>query len=154
VSIRDAFIAAYQAITSWAVTGDVLVLSGPVVALEFVRDLPPIGDSARTLAATLRVGQWRITSATGVRSAGGLALALFSDHSLTSAGSCGFGSEVRFVPGGIDIVGVGWDTDGACRTGDLQALARVMDAVTSGRVDSPMRVRLTGPAGDVVLTRE
>ena len=157
-AVRDAFVGLFRASTSWAVYGDVLVLSGPSGHLQLTRLVPPPGDPGRALAEALRSDFWRIASATGITTLARYAPARFSDRHFGASGECGFGGEIRFGLGGaVKIENAGFDTtvcaEGAPGADQRPALMALLGEVTSGVLESPDRVRLVGPAGELLLTR-
>jgi hypothetical protein len=154
--VRDAFVSRFLAVTTWVVVGDFLILSGPTGNLEFLRDLPQVGDPGRALADTLRTGLWLVTAATGLTSADLYYVLDFSDR-LIGGGigtDCGFGAQVAFQAGGrLVIDNTGLDTVFCSDRDQRVLLLELLSQVTAGAVLSPDRVRLAGLTGEMELTR-
>ncbi len=159
LATRDAFMPILAAATGWgvypngfALPGDVLVLTGPAGTLQFLRNQPSGGPFVQTLSGTLRSGQWRITSATGVRAPEVFAPLIFGDRQYISPGKCGIAGRISEADSALYFT-AGFDTIACGPNDERGALARVLNAVISERIESPTTIRLTGPFGDVVLTR-
>jgi hypothetical protein len=155
LTVRDAFLARLTDVSAWVVVGDFLVLSGPAGTLEFLRDLPPPGDPGRALADALRTGTWIITSATGVSALDLYPPVAFGDRRwFGGPGTCGFGGQLSFQVGGrLDIENAGFDTTFCADANQRNVLVGLLEQATVGTLESRDRVRLAGPAGDVMLTR-
>lgn len=70
-------------------------------------------------------------------------------------GNCGFGAQIRVASGGtVAITEVAWDTTTCAAESDRTALGSVLQQVTAGRLESATSLRLTSPAGDLVLARQ
>jgi hypothetical protein len=155
-AVRDAFVPRLESMTAWEVIGDFLVLSGPSGTLEFLRDLPPVGDPGRALAEALRTGLWLVTSGTGITSADLSYLLDFSDRLIGGGigNDCGFGADIVFRPGGgLAIHNTGLDTVFCSDRDQREVVLQLLSQATSGVLESPTRARLSGPGGEIVLTR-
>jgi hypothetical protein len=108
------------------------------------------------VADTLRTGLWLVTSATGMTSLDLYYNLQFGDR-LVSGGigtGCGIGADLAFRPGGrLVIDNTGLDTIYCSDRDERQELLDLLTQTTIGFLESPSRVRLTGAAGEVVLTR-
>jgi len=152
--IRDAFVRQLKATTSWAVFGDLLVMTAPTGTLQFSRLAPPAGDPGRSLVETLRADLWRVESATGITTPRLYPPITFSDRRIGAVGDCGFGAELRIQPGGqVSIDNAGFDTTSCGANDQRPAFMALLGQVVAGAVESADRVRLTGPAGELVLAR-
>ena len=82
----------------------------------------------------------------------------FREALVVGTGVCGFASDIAF-PGAsaIDVKEVYWDAV-ICKDNDpadsRSALKAILEAVTDGAVSSDGSVVLSGPAGEVVLSRQ
>lgn len=121
---------------------------------------PSMAPSASSggLTETLQGGTWRIVSATGIPDVDRLSPVEFREALLVGTGVCGFASDVAF-PGGaaIDIKELYWDAV-VCKDDDPAdsrgALKAILDSVTAAIVSADGSVVLTGPGGDVALSRQ
>lgn len=152
--VDGAFLASFGAAEAWSVEGDLLTIAGPTGNITFARQLPPVGDPSRELADALRVREWRVLQAPGVAGLDRIPPVRIADTIIIAVGECGFAGDVAFVSGGtVEISELGWDTSAGCGDGDVGrgTLARVLQAVTTGRPRPDGTVVLSGPLGDVVL---
>jgi hypothetical protein len=153
--VEAVFLTAFRAAEVWTVVDDRLTLDGSGGQVVLARDLPPLGDPGRTLAETLRVGDWRIVRAPGVTGLDDLPSVRFADTSVvaTEDGDCGFSGKVRFGTGGdlriSDVVSDTTDCGGA--DDPRPALRSILEAVTSGRSGPGGSIVLSSPRGDVAL---
>jgi hypothetical protein len=81
----------------------------------------------------------------------------FRQALVVGSGVCGFASDVAYpAAGAIDFAELYWDAV-ICGDNDPSdsrtALKAILDVVTAGRVNGDSSVSLTGPAGEVVLSR-
>lgn len=133
--VEDAFVAVLRAAREYTQGGDALAIAGPAGEVVFVRLAPPMGDPVRPAFDELRTGDWALVQVPGVLRADLLARARFLDRWLISAGDCGYGSRIRFGPGGsLTIEGLGWDSmacpgDAEARERDRKALQRALASV-------------------------
>jgi heat shock protein HslJ len=152
--VETAFLEAFGAVESWSTDGDLLVLNGPRGELTLARALPARGDSGRELAEAVRMHRWNILEATGVSDPASVSPIVFVDRDMGGEGTCSYSGRVIFGENrAVSITEVGWDTGGSGCNRALESIQAALQAVRSGRIEGPDRIRLSGPGSLVLLGR-
>jgi hypothetical protein len=153
--VERVYFEAIEAASTWMIVADRLRLDGPGGSIELDRALPPVGDASRTLADTLRAGEWQFLQVPGVAAPGLLGPTRSGDVRLIASGQCGLAGDVSFsTAGGLSISEVGWDAV-VCTDGEdpRPATADALESVTAGRVEVDGSIRLDGPGAVITLGR-
>ena len=109
---------------------------------------------------------WRITSATGVKAPDRFAPLVFADRWLATTepvpapgpngdtgSACGLGGSVAFLPGAMLRIEAGFDTIACGDDDERPTITATLNQVTGAVLETSARVRLRGPAGEIVLEK-